>query len=365
MNTFAIHEFHQALGASFGSLNDAELVTHYGDASSEYRALREGAGVLDLSFRSRLCLAGSDRLRFLHGQVTNDIKGLRPGQGCYAALVNAKGKMESDLNVFCLADELLLDFEPGLGAMAAQRLEKYIVADDVQVVDVASSYGLLSVQGPRAGQAINELKIFPTVPTQNWTSVSLRDQTLGELCLINHQRLDSAGFDLFVPVPALAAAADKLLAAARVMGGLPCGWEAFETLRIESGIPRFGADMDETNFPQESGIEATAVSYTKGCYIGQEVLNRIHTMGHVNKQLRTLRLPGALPALPSRGDKLYHQGKEVGYVTSSVLSHRLKAGVALAYVRKECNQPGTELEWRAGPGTAGALCIIEPFTKSA
>jgi len=145
-----LHEFHQSLGANFSTLNDAETVEDYGDVLAEHRALRETAGVLDLSFRGRVCLTGADRGRFLHGQVTNDVKKLRASEGCYAALTTAKGKMQSDLNIFCLPDELLLDFEPGLTATVTARLEKYIVADDVQVVEVAPHYGLLSVQGPKA-----------------------------------------------------------------------------------------------------------------------------------------------------------------------------------------------------------------------
>ena len=146
--TLSLREFHQGLGARFVNLNPCEAVADYGDVLAEHAALRTNAGVLDLSFRSRLCLLGADRMRFLHGQVTNDVKKLRPGDGCYAALVTAKGKMESDFNLFALANELLLDFEPGLAAKITARLEKYIVADDVQVVDVAPHYGLLSVQGP-------------------------------------------------------------------------------------------------------------------------------------------------------------------------------------------------------------------------
>src|SRR6266545_2358291 len=147
--TLPLHEFHADLGARFTTVNGAEAVADFGDALAEHAALRETAGVLDLNFRSRLCLTGADRVRFLHGQVTNDVKKLRVGEGCYAALVTAKGKMESDLNIFVLPDELLLDFEPGLTQAVSQRLEKYIVADDVQVVNVAPHYGLLSVQEPR------------------------------------------------------------------------------------------------------------------------------------------------------------------------------------------------------------------------
>src|SRR6267142_885047 len=131
MNELLLHKFHEKLGARFLTLADAEAVESYGgDALAEYQALTDAAGLLDFSFRSRICITGSDRVRFLHGQVTNDVKALRVGQGCYAALITAKGKMQTDLNVFCLADELLLDFEPGLAQAVTQRLEKFIVADD-------------------------------------------------------------------------------------------------------------------------------------------------------------------------------------------------------------------------------------------
>src|SRR5688572_23979264 len=126
-------------------MNDVEL---------HYRYLRKAAGVIDLSARSRVCVAGADRQRFLNGQVTNNVKDLKTGQGCYAALVTAKGKMQSDLFIYCLRDELLLDFEPGLSRAVIERLEKYVIADDVQVVDVAELYGMLTVQGPRSAEVI-------------------------------------------------------------------------------------------------------------------------------------------------------------------------------------------------------------------
>ncbi|MEI9961467.1 MAG: hypothetical protein WDM76_10170 [Limisphaerales bacterium] len=160
MNQLMLHEFHHSLGAQFSELNGVEIVSDYGDWLAEYQALRESAGVLDFSFRSRICLLGADRIRFLHGQVTNDVKKLRVGEGCYAAITTNKGKMESDLNIFNLADELLLDFEPGLTEKISARLEKFIVADDVQIVDVAPHYGLLSVQGPKAADVIIALGLI-------------------------------------------------------------------------------------------------------------------------------------------------------------------------------------------------------------
>ena len=353
-----LHEFHQSLGANFSALNGAELVGDYSDALAEYRALHETAGVLDLSFRSRICLTGADRVRFLHGQVTNDVKKLRGGEGCYSALTTAKGKMQSDLNIFCLQDELLLDFEPGLTTTVTQRLEKFIVADDVQVVDVAPHYGLLSVQGPKAEAIVRAVGLFAETPNVPLASTKVSDATLGEIYLMNHARLASCGFDLFVPLAALGAVADKLIAAAKPTGGRACGWNAFEIARIEAGIPRFGADMDETNIASECGIEARAISYTKGCYIGQEVLNRIHSIGHVNRELHGLRLAVGGYTLPARGDKLFHGDKEVGFITSAQFSPTLNCGVALGYVRREANAIGTALVVRSG-NTENAVTVAE------
>lgn len=361
MDRSTLHEFHEALGGRFIELNGKEAVIHYGEAWAEHAALTEIAGVLDLSFRSRVCLTGTDRLRFLHGQVTNDVKNLRLGEGCYAALVTAKGRMQSDLNIYSLADELLLDFEPGLTQTVAERLEKYLVADDVQVVDVAPHYGLLSVQGPEAPAVVRSVSLFPELPPRVLAFCQVDDPTLGEVYLMNQPRLGTDGFDLFVPVAALGAVVDKLVAAAGSIGGRPCGWEALEMARIEAGIPRFGLDMDESNLPQECGIESRAVSFTKGCYIGQEVLNRLHTLGHVNRTLRGLRLADDLKALPQRGDKLFHAGREIGSVTSVLRSPGLKSNIALGYVRRELAQAGTDLMLRTAQGESCARVVDLPF----
>src|SRR5262249_30647499 len=151
--------------------------------------------------------------------------------------------------------------------------------------------------------------------------------------LMNQPRLGTTGFDLFVPTPASGAVMDKLIAAAKDNGGRACGWTALEIARIEAGIPRYSVDMDENCIPLEAGLEARAVSYNKGCYIGQEVINRIHSIGHVNRELRGLRLADDLNVLPVKGDKLFHDGKEVGHVTSAVKSPALNANLALGYVR--------------------------------
>jgi folate-binding protein YgfZ len=324
--------------------------------------LRQSAGVVDLSSRGRICLVGADRARYLHGQVTNDIKKLTPGSGTYAAVTTAKGKMEGDLNIFCLADELLLDFEPGLTEKITRRLEKFIVADDAQIVDAAPHYGLLTVQGPRAAEVAGAVGLFDGgLPAKAYQSIKVSDAMLGDVYLANLPRLGSAGFDFFVPNTALGAVADKLIAAAKQIGGRAAGWTAWEIARVEAGIPRFGADMDETSIPLECGLESRAVSYSKGCYIGQEVINRIHSVGHVNRELRGLRLAEDLPAPPARGDKLFFDGKEVGYVTSAVRSPVLNGNIALGYVRREAYQTGNELILRTAAGESVAKVVAVPF----
>ena len=174
------------------------------------------------------------------------------------------------------------------------------------------------------------------------------------------------GFDLFVPNNSLGAVADKLIAAAKQIGGRAVGWTAFETARIEAGIPRFGADMDETNIPLECGIESRAVVYNKGCYIGQEVINRIHSVGHVTRELRGLRLADDLKTwLPCRkaATNYLFNGKEIGYVTSAVKSPALNANIALGYVRREANQIGNELTLRTATGESPAKIVELPFVK--
>jgi folate-binding protein YgfZ len=363
MTPLALHEFHAALGARFAEVNGMEVVEDYGDWLAEHGALRHAAGVLDLSFRSRLVLTGADRVRLLNGQVTNNVKDLPVSEGCYAALVTNKGRMQSDLNINILPDEILLDFEPGLAGAISDRFNRFIIADDVQVIDAAPHYGLLSVQGPQAWTVVEGLRLNLPMPEKPFSSRTVKDGTLGEIYCMNQPRVGSIGFDLFAPTASLAALADKLIAAATQSGGRACGWRALETARMEAGIPRFGAEMDETNLAPEAGIEARAVSYSKGCYIGQEVIARIRTYGQVAKALRGLRFHGHEGALPQKRDKMFFGEKEAGYVCSATRSPVLNASIGFGYVRREHNQIGTELAIRTNAGDMKATIVELPFVR--
>lgn len=361
MSTLSLHELHASLGAAFTSVNGMEAVLHYGDAAAEFDALHGSVGVLDLGYRSRVCLLGADRKKFLHGQVTNRVNELQPGQGNYAALVTAKGKVQSDLMIYCLADELLLDFEPGLAAAVSQRLDKYIIAEDVQVVDVSEAFGHLSVQGPRAEEAVKRLDLGVALPTQEGEFVHQADPALGDLYWMKRARTGSDGFDLFAPTASLGMIFDKWVAAAKACGGRAVGWSALETARVEAGIPRYGVDMDETNLAPETGLELKGIHYGKGCYIGQEVIARIRTYGQVAKALRGLKFVPEAQVLPQKGDKVYWGDKEIGYVTSAIASPTLKTNVALSYLRREHNQIGDVVTVRTGDVIQSAVVATVPF----
>lgn len=341
MASLALHDFHQSRGAIFSAQND--FVTSYGSTEAEYLALTRDGALVDLSFRSRICLLGSDREKFLHGQVTNEVARLPVAHGTYAALVTAKGKLETDLFIYKLQEELLLDFESGLTQKIIDRLSKYIIAEDVQIVDVAPHYNLLSVQGPRSAELLASASLGVLLPEKlfQWTKFT---GPSGDLYVMRNSRFGLPGFDLFVPNADTISIAQKLAERMKT-----AGLDACEISRIENGIPRFGVDMDETNLAPEA-LHENAISYAKGCYIGQEVIARIRTYGQVSKALRLLRLPAELQHLPARGEKLFKGDKEVGYVTSSTLSPKHGGKVALAYVRKEANAPGETLTLGAPHG---------------
>jgi folate-binding protein YgfZ len=361
MVALALRSFHHELGAVFIEVRGMEVVGRYGDWQVEHRALRSSAGVLDLSARTRLVLLGADRHTMLNGQVTNNVRDLKLGSGCYAALVNAKARMLSDLNIYALPEELLLDGEPGLSTAITARLEKFILAADVRVVDAAPHYGLFSVQGPKTPSLLEALEWLPALPGETHGFVEVAHPRWGLLYLMNHPRVGNRGADLFVPQAALPAVMERLVVAAHTMGGRVCGWDALEAARVEAGIPRYGIDMDETNLPVEAGLEERAIRYDKGCYIGQEVIARIRTYGQVAKALRGLELGPAGSGLPAPRTRLFKDGRDVGYTTSAVYSPFLQLNIALGYVRKECNAPATELAVGSADAAAKAVIVPLPF----
>jgi tRNA-modifying protein YgfZ len=309
------------------------------ELDAQYRQLREECGLLDRSERGKLLITGPDAAEYLQGQLTNDIEALEPGEGCYAALLDRKGHLQADMRVLRLApDELWIDTEPEAIEAARRHLATYKIGRLVEVADVGAEHALLSLIGPRSA----EVAASPPLSPRHCEQLTAH----GIECLAVGTR---DGVDLI----AAADDAERLRRALVAAGAPEVVPEVAEILRIEAGTPRFGAEMGPQTMPAEAGIVEAAVSFSKGCYIGQEPVARLHYKGRPNRHLRGLRL--SAPAAP--GASLRLGEKEVGELGSSCISPAL-GPIGLAIVRREA-EPGAELA--VGEDGVTAHVIDLPF----
>ena len=266
--------------------------------------------LIDLSNRAKFRVTGGDRVRFLNGQLTNELRDAKPAQTIYACVLTAKGKLCGDLFVTPLEDAFLLDCHPSLRETLLTRLEKYAIADEIEFSDQTDELTLFHTLAPELPKAI-----------------------LPEGTVSRSNRFDAEGHDLLVPV-ALKNVVPQLLQE-KVLEP-----EQVETFRIESGIPEWGHELSEDVIPNEAGLDKRAVSYTKGCYVGQEVISRLKSLGHVNRKLCGVQLISG--STLTAGDKLVNDsGRQIGTVTSAAKSDRLGGWIGLAYVRRNFDQPGS------------------------
>jgi folate-binding protein YgfZ len=296
-------------------------------ATSEYERLRESAGLVDRSDRGKLLLTGGEAAEYLQGQVTNDVESLEPGQGCYAALLTHKGKVVADMRILRGPDWLLIDTEQHALAALSRNVDMYSIGRDVQLQDVTAARAILSLVGPAARAALDA---EPPAEEHAWVE--------GEHGLY-------VSTDLGVDVICAAEDAEAVRSA---LGIEPVGLDAAECVRIESGRPRHGIDFDAETIPQEAGLNDRAVSFTKGCYVGQETVARLHYKGKPNRHLRGLKLsePGQKGEAVTLGDR------EVGKLGSTAVSP-LHGPIALALIRREA-APGAEVT----VGTSGKKAVV-------
>lgn len=310
------------------------------ELDAQYRQLREECGLLDRSQRGKLVVSGPEAAEYLQGQLTNDTEAIEPGEGLYAALLDRKGHMQADMRVLRPGEgpELWLDTEPEGFEAARRHLGMYKIGRDVDVVDATAERAILSLVGPRAVEIAGSAPL----PENTCEEVTIG----GAECLAVGA---PAGIDVFVP----AAERDRVHAALLAAGAVEVSPEAAEILRIEAGRPRFGAEMGTETMPAEAGIVEDAVSFTKGCYIGQETVARLHYKGKPNRHLRGLRLSG--PARP--GAPLRLGEKEVGTLGSAAVSPAL-GPIGLAILRREA-EPGSTLA--VGEDGVTAEVVAVPF----
>jgi folate-binding protein YgfZ len=292
-----------------------------------YEAFQSARGVVELKNWSSVALTGVDRQAFLHNFCTNDVKRLSPGERCEAFFTNVKGKIFGHGLVTCRETELVVIGEPGQATSLIAHLDRYILREDVQLHDETNARCYLLVDGRK----FSADSFGTAVHIDNWYEVPGRAFHVIETSAADVRDVK-----------------DKLVA-----GGLVICDEVFEIARIEARIPLFGVDFDERNLPQEVGRSDQAISFTKGCYLGQETVARIDALGHVNQQLVGVRFTGDV--VPEKGCELVHAGKTAGHVSSAAFSPKLDAPLALAMVRREQSHVGTRLDSRVGPCEVVAL----------
>ena len=311
---------------------------------SEYRVVTEACGLVDRSERGKLALTGSEAKSFLQGQVTNDVERLAPGEGCYAAFLTPKGKMLGDLRVLDTGAELLLDTErPSLQALF-NMIRRFSIGYNVQLHKRTLECGLISLLGPEADR-VAQVQGVPSIEHAHATM------------LVAHLPVRAIRTDLGVDLLCEAGDAEALRLALCEHGAGPVSDEVAECLRVERGRPRYGADLDDSVIPQEAGLNERAVSFTKGCYVGQETVARLHYRGRPNRHLRGLLLAG--PASPD--DELTLGDRVVGRLTSLVESPRF-GSIALALVRREA-EPGATVA--VGSNGTRAQVVALPFGSTA
>jgi folate-binding protein YgfZ len=333
-------KLHKRLSAVLGAVDGgATAPLRYGSVPEEVRAVREGCGLVDRSWTGRLELLGADRHRFLNAYVTCEVKGLGPGHGAYGFFTNPKGGILSDAVVIVQEDRIWLQLPAGQEEAISAHLRKYILADRVEVRQLEDMLPI-TLLGPR----VAEVLACPLPEAGDWRHVRAKVHGT-EVALQRTGRLGAEAWTLWVSASIAGPLMEHLL---EIPGVVPAGFDALEVLRTEAGIARFGRDFGPESFPQETGAEAESVSYTKGCYLGQEVVARIHYRGGVQKTLRGLDF-GAGPA-PTPGTALLFEGRESGIVTTVVDSVALGRPIGLGILHRRAAEPGTKLEL-AGGGT--------------
>jgi aminomethyltransferase len=356
----SLADFHKGNGAVFAERDGWLLPLHFGNPAVEYTAVRSTCGFIDLSHRGLLQLSGPDRLSFLQGMLSNDLKLLKPFEGQYATLLTQQGKVIADVRALCSLNSFYLDFWENLKDRITEHLNRYLVADEVEIADRSDEYATLSVQGPQSEALLQ--KLFGTIELPaKLMHHSMVDVDGTAICVVRASHTGESGFDLIAPKADLRNLAARLTESGKPISAAWVGEDAHNILRVEAGIPRYGVDFSDDNLLLEVGIE-NSYSYTKGCYLGQEVVERIRSRGHVNKKLCGLLLEGADPA--SADDTVQADGKEVGRITSSVISPRLKRPIAMAYLNKEYWTPGTTLSIARNGATTTAMVTGLPFVSS-
>lgn len=326
-----------AAGAQLAEYCGAETARSLGDARGEYQTLISGCGVYDLGWRSKIVLTGSDRVRWANGIVTNNVRDLAEGTGNYNFLLNAQGRIQADLYVYNMGDHLMVDTELWQAPKILELFDKFIIMDDVEVANISDKLTAVAVQGPKAIEVLRKIGLTIAdaveplkVERMEWNGIGISVTRMASEIAMT--------FEIWLAAENAPKLWDALLAA----GAKPVGTDALEMFRVAAGVPRYGVDITDKYIPQETE-QFHALHFSKGCYLGQEIVERVRSRGAVHRHFTGFRLHGAAPQAGTEASK---EGSKVGEITSasSVPVNGSLETLALGYIRREVGEPGSKVQ---------------------
>src|SRR5450631_4100449 len=340
---------HRAAGASMGVWFGCDLPDDWGDPREEQRFANESVALIDKNYRAYFSFTGPDRARYLNAILTNNIKELANGAGVISLLLNAQGRILAEMETFASADELFCVSYRMIREKLAEVLEKYIIMDDVTLSDETEKFGTLTIEGPEAAAVVKELTRFDLggLGELGWAEVNVGPKSGGlsgsiPCRMVMRSPGGVAGAEFIVGREQLEPLWDVLLTAVRQHGGGPIGYRALSAQRLVQGTPWFGYDFSEKQIPHEAGLETSHISYTKGCYTGQEIVERVRSRGQLNRRRVELIFSGGVP---ENGANLTVDDKPAGFVTRAAQSWFPPGILGMGYLGKESRAPGTALQW--------------------
>jgi folate-binding protein YgfZ len=343
---------HQQGGARMGLWFGCALPDDFGDWQREYWFAQKSVALIDKNYRCYLSFSGPDRVRYLNAILTNNIKDLASSHGIVSLLLNPQGHILAEIETYGAQDSLFCVSYAMIRERLIETINKYIIMDDVTLSDDTQRYVTVALEGPGAAGIVKELS---GIDINSLDELARRDASVGSIaCTITRRSPGKfAGAEFLVERACAATLWDLLQEKAKAAGGGPIGYSALSALRLEQGIPWFSYDFGEKQIPHEAALENTHISYTKGCYTGQEIVERVRSRGQVNRRRVGLRFSGE--GVSSSGEILSSDGKEAGYVTRAAFSLAHSCAIGMGYVRKGNNELGQEMQWRSGSATVTNL----------
>ncbi|HEV2617872.1 MAG TPA: glycine cleavage T C-terminal barrel domain-containing protein [Candidatus Acidoferrales bacterium] len=357
---------HERLAATFAAFFGCTLPRDYGDVAREYKFARESVALLDKNYRAVISFTGQDRARYLNAMLTNNIRDLAPGHGNISLLLSPQGRIMAEVETLATENRLLVISHAMIRQRLIETFEKFIIMDDVTLEDLTDRTGTLALEGPKTPPIVRELCGLDLnslaelghaeAIARKAEAIAKKDGSEIPCRIVKYSRGAIPGADFIAAREHLPALWNLLLEAARRHGGGPVGYAAINILRLEAGTPWYGVDFDENQIPHQAALEKTHINFSKGCYTGQEIVERVRSRGHIQRQRVMLCFVG--DAVPNLGEPLFADAEtpaearaervEVGFVTSAAKSPATGAIIGMGYVRHEHAAPGATLTWKNG-----------------